>query len=621
EELCAAFQGPARLRNILVRTFLLAAFSGVTKDAIRSILLSHKLSLEAGAETGELPAEILEALPKIPLSLRTLERRLGVDTDTLLINFTICTSCGKRYSPAQIEDAREPGCTRVIGDDPCGNPLYTESLLYGDVRKRKPFKSFPYLPVAVALERFLMRPGIKELLQHWRGNDNVGDGPPLTQQNWNERQEPQAPFGDISQAWGWKAQHAGITRSYDLEDGTYGDDMPDGDPKSFQGFKNGKYSITGVYIIVNNLPPAIRTLPDNMILVMAMPGPKEPSAYGLDQILEPLVDDMIRLGEGEHLLLISDGADSLKGQEMLVHNMETGRPEPQRVHTNISAAIVDYIARIKLCGHAGVASQQNFCLYCTKKHCYISTGTRFTEFDRLPGWYGPTNAPIDGMHLFDLGLSPWICRNILVRPGLLHRRYLRQPDEFIPYKRFDNFIKRTVFPSHCSRQPPQIKAEQWRHLTRILCAALFEAWREDDSIPDLDIPRGTAKSLILQYQQRTAKLFWENLCNVHIAEGGDPEDKPKLEHCAQSRNVRDYYLNVLRYLVALSILSARNISREDLAFAQQLLARCAKEFTRMKVHLNPSFHYAMHVEESVLKFGALWNTSTAPFERANKQLI
>ena len=65
------------------------------------------------------------------------------------------------------------------------------------------------------------------------GNDDVGDGPPLTQQHWNKTQDPQASLGDISQAWGWRAQHTGLTRSYDLEDATYGDDLPEEDPKSF----------------------------------------------------------------------------------------------------------------------------------------------------------------------------------------------------------------------------------------------------------------------------------------------------------------------------------------------------------------------------------------------------
>lgn len=84
------------------------------------------------------------------------------------------------------------------------------------------------------------------------------------------------------------------------------------------------------------------------------------------------------------------------------------------------------------------------------------TGTIFTEIDRLPGWYAPICSPIDGMHLFDLGVTKRICQDIIVKAGLLHPRTPRQPDEERPYRRFDEFLKRTYFPSHCSRLPPTV---------------------------------------------------------------------------------------------------------------------------------------------------------------------
>lgn len=125
----------------------------------------------------------------------------------------------------------------------------------------------------------------------------------------------------------------------------------------------------------------------------------------------------------------------------------------------------------------------------------------------------------------------------------------------------------------------------------IIFAALFDTWHEGDSIPDGNIPRGGESSRIYKYQQRNAKLLWENRCLVHIDTAGANEDLPNLDDYAQSWNVRDYYINILQYLVALAILSARSLSRQDLTFAQQLLACCAQEFTRMNVHLSPSIHY------------------------------
>jgi hypothetical protein len=85
-----------------------------------------------------------------------------------------------------------------------------------------------------------------------------------------------------------------------------------------------------------------------------------------------------------------------------------------------------------------------------------ANGTWFTKFDRLPGWYGPSNTPIDGMHLFDLGVTPWIAKNILIRPGLLNARYRNQPEHDIPHARGDAFLARTKFPSHCGRAPKKV---------------------------------------------------------------------------------------------------------------------------------------------------------------------
>jgi hypothetical protein len=74
---------------------------------------------------------------------------------------------------------------------------------------------------------------------------------------------------------------------------------------SFQAFKgkyviSGKYSVNGVYIIINNLPFYLRTLIENMMLVIVIPGPNEPKGYAMDQILEPLIDDIIALGKGKY---------------------------------------------------------------------------------------------------------------------------------------------------------------------------------------------------------------------------------------------------------------------------------------------------------------------------------
>ncbi|QRV83198.1 Transposase family tnp2 [Ceratobasidium sp. AG-Ba] len=417
---------------------------------------------------------------------------------------------------------------------------------------------------------------------------------------------------------------------------------------------SGNYTVNGVYIIVNNLPFYLRTLIENMILAIVVPGPKEPTGYAMDQIMEPLVDDLIELS---------------RGVQLPVFNQQTGQIEMRTVYATLSMLLLDWMARIKCTGHVGLTSEMNHCLYCTMRQCHLSLergyrvdgyqmrdpfghlqfkhewlrqpepdreavrqvhGTRFIEFDRIPSFYSFDNCPIDGMHLFDHGITAALVRDIIYSPGMLRKLFRQQPVEDQPESRFDAFVQRTYFPSHCGRLPPKIenmgarmKAEQWRTLLVILPAALFAAWcdPETDTIPGVNIPRGAQNSLHYKVQQSNASLLLQKRRNAHYEDGGDPDEEPTLEDCASSRNPREYFLNILRYCVAYRLLFKHRITREEVEQGQALLERFGATFARMNVHLTPSFHCATHIAEHILKFGNVFGTWMYDFERANRVLI
>ena len=64
---------------------------------------------------------------------------------------------------------------------------------------------------------------------------------------------------------------------------------------------------------------------------------------------------------------------------MQVYNMDLNRPEEEAVHGHLSMGVLDYIARMKTHGHAGTASDKNFCLYCKTKHFYLSEPEGFNS--------------------------------------------------------------------------------------------------------------------------------------------------------------------------------------------------------------------------------------------------
>jgi hypothetical protein len=62
-------------------------------------------------------------------------------------------------------------------------------------------------------------------------------------------------------------------------------------------------------MIINNLPRHLRFLRENMALVLIFPGPHEPNDYMLEQIMEPLIDELLVLQKGGYFAYLSVDLD------------------------------------------------------------------------------------------------------------------------------------------------------------------------------------------------------------------------------------------------------------------------------------------------------------------------
>jgi hypothetical protein len=85
---------------------------------------------------------------------------------------------------------------------------------------------------------------------------------------------------------------------------------------------------------------------------------------------------------------------------------------------------------------------------------WSKNGTRFTELDRIPAFYGPRSSPLDCMHVFELGTTPWLIKQIIVGPGMLEARFRGQDPADVPSARFDGGLATVIWPSQCSWIPP-----------------------------------------------------------------------------------------------------------------------------------------------------------------------
>ncbi|QRV88061.1 Transposase family tnp2 [Ceratobasidium sp. AG-Ba] len=338
------------LQNIYIRTWIDSVFGGVTREQTKRTLLSYKLALEALP----LDADLSEALESMAQTFRSLERKLGVSIDEHLKIYALCGGCGTRYTMDQINEAPEPGCPYISPgtDEPCLYQLWEDKKLYGGARKRIPLGSYPYFSVKVALEQMLSRPGMRKLVSGHRWNDE--DDSPYTKQDWFDSTPQDRRFRDISEAWGWNSEPVMLERQRNDQRRCYEDIPGDGRVRAlaskllglslalnndgFQTFGWHGYTSSGVFISINNLPYHLRNIVENILLVMIMPVPSEPTPYEFNQMMNPLIDELIGLE---------------RGLEISVFSVQTNRREQEYVHAHLSLARLDHMARIQVCGHAG----------------------------------------------------------------------------------------------------------------------------------------------------------------------------------------------------------------------------------------------------------------------------
>jgi hypothetical protein len=148
---------------------------------------------------------------------------------------------------------------------------------------------------------------------------------------------------------------------------------------------------------------------------------------------------------------------------------------------------------------------------------------------------------------------------------------------------------------------------------------LFQAFRVGDTIPSTPVPCGTITSKLYKAQLSLAKNLLDHRLKLWIA-NGRRGPKPNIESCMPSRDPQLYWQQCARLSLVIRTLFSRRVSLSDASYATGVMERLCCELTRMNIHLTPSFHQALHVEDTITQFGALQNSWVWGFERANRSL-
>ncbi|KAI1792694.1 hypothetical protein LXA43DRAFT_1130213 [Ganoderma leucocontextum] len=664
-QLPPAFSEDSLIRRAYIQAFIASAFHGATNELVHHILTSERGNL---ASLCHRIGYDLPGLATMAVTLRTVERRLGVDPDQHIIYYFVCDNCWSRHHPSvlsELEHSRclQPGCT---------GRLYDVKTLSDGQRRRRPLKPLPTVSLRQEIQRILLRPGKPSELDAWRESedDAQGEKEPVAQEDWPGFHDPDFRLYDMWDGWGWNAIQAGLARRrggrWEVEDVDVGEmhqrfvALPMGlvvifNIDWFRGFKRGKYSVGAIYATICNNPRAKRFLLEETILLAIIPGPEEPSLEQLNAVLEPFVAD------ARHMYQVCNSRSYYyrfiyPGVPMQLAGADLDDPSQVNMYLNILAA--DLPGSRKTTGLRGHTSKAFMCSVCkkplhslTSHECYDAAtfeyredgrylkyafrardadeatrteiaerrGVRWSVLNLLPDWFPARDGPPDFMHAAYLGEAKHVLQDILVGGGMFTKRSSKDK----PLEKLEEFFDTVWWPGSAGRVPRGIlsgsgKADQFRNMCAVLPVALYASWQIDGEIPDRDAPRPQAREKAGRNLERVEGLVNERRHAEAINTGNTAaEQLEHIDHTRMNRNYQEHYSTVLVWLVSLRIFGSRSISVQEAHRAADCHSWACQAWARMLCHLTPYFHILSHIVIWILRLGPVYGWWTYPYERFN----
>ncbi|KAJ6530158.1 hypothetical protein B0H19DRAFT_1273823 [Mycena capillaripes] len=622
-----AFDDHPAIRNSYIRAFVGAAFDGMTRNATVNMLNGARIIFESAAAAG---VEYC-GLENFATTLTTVEKRLGVSTDELIIYLFLCDSCWKPHFPEELAKLQNHQC-----DQPdCDGTLYTVKRLSNGVEKRIPVLTLPFVPPEKAIQRMCLQPGKVAQWQEWRGPlDAVGERKPSTLTGYDAFPDLDQPMTDITDGWGWRAIQAGLERRRNgvwevrdidvLELNQQFVALPNGlvvqiNIDWFQAVKGGCHSTGVLYASIGNNPSRIRVLWEETALLMVFPGPREPTSEQFNNVMAVCVDRFKGL---------------YNGMSFRVH----GKIAPELFHVQIGSDVSDLPASRKTSGLLSYTSKYFMCDHCDApfyslvhpdtfnsnklnlrdpwrylKYAFHARdaseevaeeisrrrGVRYSVMDELVNWLPSVSGLLDLMHcIFGTLIRHW-CKNILYKNGLINTEAAQKLEEF-----FANLI----WPSNISRLPPSvargdgsIKADQWRSQITVFFVGLFMAWQ-------IDVSQSAQEKLVRSRMLEHLMATNPNPTQAEI----DATKAIKMD-----RSLRRHYDAIVQFTASVRILTSHSISPNEVKRGCGALERSIQSLARMHCHLVPYFHFAVHLEPQFLRHGPGPGWWTFPYERNN----
>lgn len=222
------------------------------------------------------PLNTLNSLPRDP---RTTDK--GFDLDPIVRQYISCTNCHRLYpyNPGDGPDSVDV-CTyaRTPESPLCGTALWQSGLVGS---RPRPVRKYFHQELKAWVGRLLSRPGIEDILDQYPQTGPSSAG--VVDDIWQSR-----VFADLK-------DHNGAP----FFPGPQGEGRlifsmsVDGFNPFYNKTAKQTVSSTAIWLVLLNLPPHLRYLPENMYVAGVIPGPDKPSKEDIYPYLELVVADLI----------------------------------------------------------------------------------------------------------------------------------------------------------------------------------------------------------------------------------------------------------------------------------------------------------------------------------------
>lgn len=204
-----AFYEHRVIRNSYVHAFVNAAYKGATHAQTQAFLTSTHSTIKTMIDLA--PPDTFDVdLDGMARTLRTVEKRLGVDPDDLIIYYILCTKCWSIYHPSTLPDLPVHCSFRN-----CSSKLYTLKRLSDGTSKKVPLRTVPFASLRKAIANMLNRPMKWEEINHWRQPGDTGPALPVSREEFYANLDTSRPLCDIYDGWLWRSLKTGFVRTWD----------------------------------------------------------------------------------------------------------------------------------------------------------------------------------------------------------------------------------------------------------------------------------------------------------------------------------------------------------------------------------------------------------------------